>query len=126
MAMIISNLPPDEPYYNGEGHSIAKDPRESDGLGEAPVLEAAMFGFGEAINRLRKGEKLRRRGWNGKNIFIALQVPDENSKMTHEYIYIDTTNLETDNEDAPRDRVPWLASQTDMLSFDWEVWTPKN
>lgn len=39
--------------------------------------------------------------------------------MTHDYIYIDTTGLQTDNPDAPKDRVPWLASQTDMLAEDW-------
>ena len=48
-------------------------------------------------------------------------MPDEYSKMTHPYIYIDTTGLETNNPNAPKDRVPWLASQTDMLSEDWEV-----
>ena len=77
--------------------------------------------FGEAIGQLKMGRTVRRKGWNGKGIFIELQVPDENSKMTHPYIFIDTTSLQTDNPDAPKDRVPWLASQTDMLSEDWEV-----
>ena len=77
--------------------------------------------FGDAIEQLKKGNKLARKGWNGKGIFIELQRPDEYSKMTHPYIFIDTTGLQTDNEHAPRDRVPWLASQTDMLSDDWEV-----
>ena len=76
--------------------------------------------FGQAIESIRSGGKVRRKGWNGRGIFIELQVPDENSKMTHPYIFIDTTGLQTENIDAPRDRVPWLASQTDMLSSDWE------
>ena len=78
------------------------------------------FGFGTAIALLKRGRKVRRQGWNGKGIFIELQMPDANSKMTHPYIFIDTTGLVTDNEMAPRDRVPWLASQTDMLAEDWE------
>ena len=78
------------------------------------------FNFGVAIERLKEGKRVRRAGWNGKGIFIELQRPDEFSKMTHPYIFIDTTGLETDNPDAPRDRVPWLASQTDMRSEDWE------
>lgn len=78
------------------------------------------FNFGVAIEKLKEGKRVRRAGWNGKGIFIELQRPDEYSKMTHPYIFIDTTGLETDNPDAPRDRVPWLASQTDMLSEDWE------
>jgi len=77
--------------------------------------------FGSAINYLKDGIKVARKGWNGKGIFIALQKPDENSKMTHPYIFIDTTGLKTDNPDAPKDRVPWLASQTDMLADDWVV-----
>lgn len=79
------------------------------------------FCFGSAIEFLKKGEKLARKGWNGKGIFIKLQYPDKHSKMTHPYIYIDTTGLNTDNDSAPKNRVPWLASQTDMLSNDWIV-----
>ena len=77
--------------------------------------------FGEAIEAIKEGKKVAREGWNGKGIFIELQRPDEHSKMTHPYIYIDTTGLQTDNPAAPKDRVPWLASQTDMLSEDWVV-----
>ena len=77
--------------------------------------------FGQALEALKNGEKVARKGWNGKGIFIELQRPDTNSKMTHPYIYIDTTGLETDNEHAPKNLVPWLASQTDMLAEDWQI-----
>lgn len=77
--------------------------------------------FGWALDKMRHGFAVRRRGWNGKGIFIKMQVPDERSKMTSPYIYIDTTGLQTDNAFAPRSCVPWLASQTDMLAEDWEV-----
>lgn len=79
------------------------------------------FSFGKALDMLKGGAKVARKGWNGRGIFIELQVPDEHSKMTHPYIFIDTTGLKSDNPDAKRDRVPWLASQTDMLSEDWMV-----
>ncbi len=75
--------------------------------------------FGDAISGLKKGKRMARKGWNGKGIFIELQVPDAHSKMTHPYIYINTTGLQTDNPDAPKSLVPWLASQTDMLAEDW-------
>jgi hypothetical protein len=75
--------------------------------------------FGQAIEELKAGRKVWRNGWNGKGIFIELQKPDENSKMTSPYIFIDTTGLQTDNDAAPKSRVPWLASQTDMLADDW-------
>ena len=77
--------------------------------------------FGRAIQAMEQGYKVARKGWNGKGIFIELQIPNELSKMTRPYIYIDTTGLQTDNKFAPKDRVPWLASQTDMLAKDWEI-----
>lgn len=77
--------------------------------------------FGSILYDLKAGRFCARKGWNGKGIFIALQTPDEHSKMTHPYIYIDTTGLQTTNPNAPKNRVPWLASQTDMLATDWYV-----
>ena len=80
--------------------------------------------FGTALEMLKKGAKAWRKGWNGKGIFIELQRPDAYSKMTSPYIFIDTTGLDSDNPDAPRSRVPWLASQTDLLAEDWEYIRP--
>lgn len=77
--------------------------------------------FGQALTELKNGNRVKRKGWNGDGIFLALQVPDKNSKMTQPYIYIDTLGLKTNNPNAPKGRVPWLASQTDMLAEDWEV-----
>jgi len=66
--------------------------------------------FGWALDRLRDGERVCREGWNGKNMWLALQTPDAHSKMTLPYIYMYT---------AQGDLIPWLASQTDMLANDW-------
>lgn len=79
------------------------------------------FRFGEALRYLKAGKKVARKGWNGKGIYIEMQFPDENSKMTLPYIYIVTNGLVTDNPDAPKGVVPWLASQTDMLAEDWII-----
>lgn len=68
--------------------------------------------FGEAIFHLKKGERVARKGWNGKDMFLELQMPDEHSKMTLPYIYMSTVQ---------GDLVPWLASQTDMLAEDWQL-----
>jgi len=67
--------------------------------------------FGQAIRELKQGERVTREGWNGKNQWLELQVPDEHSKMTLPYIFIKTVQ---------GDRVPWLASQTDILAEDWQ------
>lgn len=77
--------------------------------------------FGQAIKQLKQGNKVARKGWNGRGICIGLVKPKDGDVMTHEFIYIDTTGLQTDNPNAPLDRVPWFASQTDMLAEDWQV-----
>lgn len=79
------------------------------------------YNFGKALEALKSGKTVRRQGWNGVGIFIALQNPDAKSKMTQSYLYIDTLALQTTNPKAPKGRVPWLASQTDMLAEDWEI-----
>lgn len=83
--------------------------------------EACTYDFGWALRWLRCGKAVAREGWNGKGIYIKLQTPDVNSKMTLPYIYIVTNGLVTDNPNAPKGTVPWLASQTDMLAEDWEI-----
>lgn len=77
--------------------------------------------FGLAIEALKMGHRVARKGWNGKGIFLELQTPTKTSKMTSPYIYIDTTGLQGDNKYAPKSLVPWLASQTDMLAEDWVI-----
>ena len=77
--------------------------------------------FGNALEALKEGKRVARRGWNGKGIYLELQLPDAHSKMTLPYIYIVTNGLVTDNPEAPKGVVPWLASQTDLLSEDWVI-----
>ena len=68
--------------------------------------------FGQAIEKLKEGKKVARKGWNGKGMWIRIQVPTEKSKMTLPYIYMKT---------ADDNLVPWLASQTDILAEDWKI-----
>jgi hypothetical protein len=67
--------------------------------------------IGDAIQAMRDGYRVARSGWNGKNMYLELQVPDAHSKMTLPYVYMRT---------AQGDLVPWLCSQTDLLATDWE------
>lgn len=68
--------------------------------------------FGWALDLLWAGYKVTREGWNGKGMWLALQRPDENSKMTRPYIYMKTVD---------DDLVPWVASQSDLLAADWRA-----
>lgn len=66
--------------------------------------------FGDARTLLLQGRSVARSGWNGKGMYITLQVPDQHSKMTARYLYMTTVD---------GGRVPWVASQTDLLAEDW-------
>jgi hypothetical protein len=68
--------------------------------------------FGWALDALKSGFKVARTGWNGKGMYLELQVPDAHSKMTLPYVFMKT---------ADDNLVPWLASQTDILSEDWQI-----
>jgi len=79
--------------------------------------------IGWAIKQLWKGLRVRRANWNGKQMWLELQVPDEHSKMTLPYIYIEYPK---GHPAYPKGcRVPWLASQTDILATDWDVVMPE-
>ena len=68
--------------------------------------------FGWAIKQLRNGLAVSRSGWNGKGMWLALQTPDANSKLSLPYIYMKT---------ADNNLIPWFASQTDVLATDWDI-----
>lgn len=74
-------------------------------------LENSM-NFSQALILLKAERVLQRSGWNGKGMWIKLQVPDSNSKMSLPYLYMKT---------ADNKLVPWLASQTDILAEDWQL-----
>ncbi len=68
--------------------------------------------FGFALDYVKQGRKIARKGWNGKDMYVELQTPTETSKMTLPYLFMKT---------ADDQLVPWLASQTDLLANDWFV-----
>jgi hypothetical protein len=76
------------------------------------LLRGEARNFSVALAYLKEGCIVHREGWNGKGMYLKLQCPDEHSKMTLPYIYMYT---------AQGDLVPWLASQTDLLSEDWYI-----
>lgn len=83
--------------------------------------------FGEAVRLLKQGHAVTREGWNGKGMFlyhvgadaypaktdIAKREFGENALVPYRaYIAMKT---------AQGDVVPWVASQSDILSNDWQV-----
>ena len=83
--------------------------------------------FGEALEELKAGNKVARSGWNGKDMFLFL-VPGSTFVVNRHPllgIYPEGTEISyhahVDMKTAQGDVVPWLCSQTDMLSEDWEI-----
>ena len=68
--------------------------------------------FSGALAALYDGCRVARQGWNGKGQNLGLQRPDANSANSLPYIFIITVT---------GDRVPWVASQTDLLAQDWFI-----
>jgi len=65
--------------------------------------------FEDALVSLKKGGNVRMRRW-APDVYLTIQGWDANSKMTAPYIYV-TSRF---------GRVPWVATQSEMLSSDWE------
>lgn len=88
--------------------------------------------FGEALENLKLGNKVARKGWNGKGMYLyytaGSNVPysklkEETQKRLITYPEsVVKINGHIDMKAADDTIViGWLASQTDMLSEDWEI-----
>lgn len=83
--------------------------------------------IGAAIVALKLGEKVARQGWNGKGMFLYYVPAGDYPARTaaaKEYWgegalvpYQPYVAMKTAQETV----VPWLCSQSDLLSEDWEV-----
>mgnify|MGYP000870022362 CR=1 FL=1 len=89
---------------------------------ETPKPEP-LHDIGWAVAKMMSGNKIYRRGWNGKGIYCAVQCPAKDSDCSQVYAYVDTTGLRTKNPDALKSRVPWAPSQTDLFAVDWEAYS---
>ena len=77
-----------------------------------PVEYKLLGGFDRALAHLQVDGVVSREGWDGRDMWLKLQRPDENSLMTLPYIYICT---------AQGDLVPWAPSMADLMAFDWHA-----
>ena len=91
--------------------------------------------FGEAIEALKKGAKIARRGWNGKGMYLWL-LPECKVKKEwcrderliecmgedEEILCLGSIRMFT-HDSTGRQAVltGWLASQSDILSEDWYI-----
>lgn len=73
--------------------------------------------IGYAVKALKQGKRVARKAWKGE--WINLQTPDDRSKMTLPYIYVE--RQPDDGEGFPNSRVPWIFTQEDLLAEDWDI-----
>lgn len=66
--------------------------------------------FGEALERVKKGEAMRLPQWSPE-VKVMAQYPDEHSKMTAPYLYVNSRF----------GKVPWKETMVELFSEDWEV-----
>lgn len=85
--------------------------------------------FGLAIEALKRGHKVSRKGWNGKDMFLYY-VPANSYPATRNTLNTMVGMFPDDMvpygayiamKTAQNNVVPWLASQTDVLAEDWGI-----
>lgn len=96
-----------------------------------------MSDFGWALQELKAGQAVRRRGWNGKGMFIVLmpalylppystqntdrKVNDRTAKWIGAHVPLDCQPYIAMYTALKQWQPGWLASQADMLGEDWEL-----
>ena len=100
---------------------------------------ASQMSFGDALVALKAGQKVARSGWNGKGMWLSLSCDE--SRMVHADHFWSKNNAEFARQqpNSTAEVLPsitmktinahgrvailmgWLASQTDMLSDDWQI-----
>ena len=85
------------------------------------------FGFDTALNMLREGKKLSRQGWNGKHMYIYFAAGSKFqvrrppiSNFVPEGTWVEY-RPHIDMRCADGSFVPWVASQSDILAYDWSI-----
>ena len=75
--------------------------------------------FGLALEALKKGQKVSRKGWNGKGQWLYM-IPASHWETTRGLELLDGRpwiGIKTVDDKF----MPWVASQSDMLVTDWEI-----
>ena len=104
---------------------------------EGKSFAFAGMGIAGAVNALKLGLAVRRKGWNGKGLFVVKQIPShitsdiipkmqslpqsaKNILMSRENPHIDYTNqMLIINPDGRADS--WVPSASDIFADDWEI-----
>lgn len=106
---------PDEDEPNEDGYEVI----EADGASwytkeafENNFCEIPCVGlpFGIALEAVKSGKGMRLPKWS-EDVMIRCQFPDEHSKMTAPYLYVESRF----------GRVPWKETMIELLSNEWQI-----
>ena len=67
-------------------------------------------GYGHAFDAAFNGFAIRLPNWSD-DVIVKAQFPDEHSKMTHPYLYVESRF----------GRVPWMPTQVEMFATTWQI-----
>ena len=93
------------------------------------AYDGKFMSFGHALELLKDGRQVYRKGWNGKGIWLILVRPEDDD-TPHDGPGYSLWRMQSivgealpwiGMRTADDKFVPWLASQTDMLADDWMV-----
>ena len=107
------------------GRASAGDDGRVMAAANAKVMAGQSFSW--ALQQIKHGARARRRGWNGKGMFIFLVEGSEffvNRQPLLAILGEGTLvryHAHIDMRTATGEIVPWLASQSDLLDDDWEL-----
>lgn len=121
---LVTYLDTPDGYQSWSPKSVFEDAyREVDGLT-----------FGIALEALKRGQRVARKGWNGKNMFLFLlpggTIPTSaiHDPMLRRVIEKEVKHVTFQALDSicmftadKKILTGWLASQSDMLAEDWEI-----
>lgn len=96
---------------------IDKDDFESD----YRSVEAMTFGL--AIEAMKEGCMVTRKGWNGKDMYLQMVDPYDTSLFSiTENEIVGTLMPWIGMKTAQNTFIPWIASQSDILAEDWGLY----
>lgn len=134
LGMLVEYDDPDHPNHPKHKGYISWSPI---GVFKDAYRETSGLSFGLAIEAAKKGFKIARAGWNGKDMFIvhmpSMYLPPYNTQDTERKVNDRTAKFI--GKDAPLDcqqyfsiytadkkwQPGWLASQADMFADDWMI-----
>lgn len=96
------------------------------------MMDRYTLNFGQALDAIKRGAKVARAGWNGRDMYIFLGRPEKilmsgyGAEPGFSGDASDTLNMPYSGDvicmrtAQATIQVGWLASQADMLACDWQ------